>query len=191
MLLMVGHEEEEGMVTALDELWQKRIIREPVANSYDFTHDKIREVAYNKISAPLRHLLHRRIAQALETIYSANLEPVNGQIAVHYDQAGVPDKAISYYHKAGVAAVNVYANSDAIALLNRGLEHLQQTLESTKRNIQELDLLFAITPPYRLTKGWTAPELGRVLNRSLILCDRVGTPAQRAKFTMDCNRCML
>ena len=181
LLLLAGHEEEENLVTALDELWQKRIIREQAGNVYEFTHDKIREVAYAEISAPLRHLLHNRIAQALETIYSNDLEPVNGQIAVHYDRAGVPEKAIPYYNKAGAAAANVYASDEAIVLLNRGLELLQQVPFSTKRNIQELDLLFAITPPYRLTKGWTAPELSQVLNRALVLCDQVGTPAQRAQ----------
>ena len=45
---------------------------------------------------------------------------------MHYDRAGNPDKAIPYYHKAGAAAVKVYANEEAIALFNRGLELLQQ-----------------------------------------------------------------
>ena len=33
-----------------------------------------------------------------------------------------------------------------------------------------------------MTLGWSAPELGRVLDRALALCDRVGTPAQRAQI---------
>ena len=147
----------------------------------NFTHDKLREVAYNEVSAPQRRLLHRRVAQALETLYAANLEPVNGQIAVHYDRAGDPEKAIPYYEMAGAAAASVYANEDAISLLKRGLELLQQVPAGTKRDTQELALLFAIAPPYRFTKGWTAPELGQVLNRALVLCDQVGTPAQRAQ----------
>jgi predicted ATPase/DNA-binding SARP family transcriptional activator len=182
LLLQAGHEEEESLVGALDELWQKRIIREQAANTYEFTHDKLREVAYTEVSAPQRRLLHRRVAQALEVLYTANLEPVKGQIAVHYDRAGVPEKAIPYYHMAGAAAASVYANEDAIALLKRGLELIQQIPPGTKRNTQELALLFAITPPYRFIKGWTAPELGQALNRALVLCDQVGTPAQRAQI---------
>ena len=181
LLLQAGHEEEDSLVSALDELWQKRIIREQAANTYEFTHDKLREVAYTEVSAPQRRLLHRRVAQALEALYAANLEPVNGQVAVHYDRAGIPEKAIPYYAIAGAAAASVYANEDAIALLKRGLELLQQIPASTKRDLQELDLLFAITPPYRITKGWTAPELRQVLNRTQVLCDQVGTPAQRAQ----------
>jgi predicted ATPase/DNA-binding SARP family transcriptional activator len=181
LLLQAGHEEEDSLVGSLDELWQKRIIREQAANTYEFTHDKLREVAYTELSAPQRRLLHHRVAQALEALYSTNLEPVNGQIAVHYDRAGVPEKAIPFYEMAGTAAANVYANEEAISLLNRGLELLLQIPAGTKRDIQELALLFAIAPPYRITKGWTAPELGQVLNRTLVLCDQVGTPAQRAQ----------
>jgi DNA-binding SARP family transcriptional activator len=181
LLLQAGQEDEDSLVRALDELWQKRIIREQGINTYEFTHDKIREVAYTEVSAPQRHLLHRRIAQSLEELYAANLELVNGQIAVHYDRAGVPEKAIPYYDMAGTAAAGVYANEDAIALLKRGLELLEQIPAGTRRDKQELTMLFAITPPYRFIKGWTAPELSQVLNRALVLCDQVGTPAQRAQ----------
>jgi DNA-binding SARP family transcriptional activator len=182
LLLQAGHEEEDRLVQALDELWQKRIISERAANTYEFTHEKLREVTYTEVSAPQRRLLHRRVAQSLEGHYAANMEPENGQIAVHYDRAGVPEKAIPYYNKAGVAAASVYANEEAIALLKRGLELLQQLPPGTKRDTQELALLSAITPPYRITKGWTAPELGQALNRALVLCGQVGTPAQRAQI---------
>jgi DNA-binding SARP family transcriptional activator len=36
---------EEALLRALDELWRRRIIREQGAHAYDFSHDKIREVA--------------------------------------------------------------------------------------------------------------------------------------------------
>ncbi len=64
LLIQVGHLDEGGAVRALDELWQKRIVYEKAPHSYDFTHDKLREVAYAEISNPKRRLLHRRIAQA-------------------------------------------------------------------------------------------------------------------------------
>jgi DNA-binding SARP family transcriptional activator len=181
LLLQAGQEAEESLVAALDELWQKRMVREQVANTYAFTHEKIREVAYAEVSAPQRRLLHRRVAEVLETLYATNREPVSGQIAVHYDQAGVPEKAIPYYHMAGTIAASIYANEDATALLTRGLKLLQPVPASTQRDEQELSLLFAIAPPYRLMKGWAAPELRDVLNRALVLCDKVGTPAQRAQ----------
>ncbi len=180
MLLNIDHNDEDKLVSALDELWQKRIIQEQVANTYSFTHDKLREVTYAELSPPQRRLLHRRIAQAFEALNDMNTEPVNGHIAAHYDQAGVPEKAIPFYQLAGTTAARVYANDDAIALLKRGLELLDQLPVGKERDLQELTLQFSIASLYRLTKGWTAPELGQALNRALDLCDQVGTSAQRA-----------
>src|SRR4029450_6833788 len=54
----------EGGVRALGELWRKRIVREQGPNAYDFTHDKLRDVAYGETSAPQRRRLHRRVAEA-------------------------------------------------------------------------------------------------------------------------------
>ena len=182
LLLHAGSEPEDSLVNLLNELWQKLIIREQTANTYEFTHEKLREVAYSELSTPQHRLLHRRIAQVLEDLYKTNLEPVYGQIAVHYDRAGVPEKALPYYNLAGLAAASVYANEEAITLLKRGLELVQLLPASAKRDLLELDLLFAITPSYRITKGWTAPELGKALNRALTLCNQVGTPAQHAEI---------
>jgi tetratricopeptide (TPR) repeat protein len=133
------------------------------------------------VSSPQRRLLHRRVAQALETLYADQLEPVSDQIAAHYDQAGAPEQAAAYYHMAGMVAAGVYDNENAILLFKHGLTALQGMPASAKRDAQELSLLLAIAPPYRFVLGWTAPELGEVLNRGLILCDKVGTPAQRAQ----------
>jgi DNA-binding SARP family transcriptional activator len=181
LLIEVEHVDEDSVVGALDELWQKRIIREQSPNHYAFTHDKLREVAFAEVSAPQRRLSNRRIAQALESLYSTNLETVSGQIAAHYDQAGVPEPAVAYYGMAGTLAASVYANDDAIFLLKRGLELVQHIPAGAKRDAQELSLHMAIAPPYRILKGWTASELGEALSRALILCDKVGTPAQRAQ----------
>src|SRR5262249_17306692 len=94
ILLAAGNGDEEGTVLALDELWSRRIIRERGRNPYDFPHDKLREVAYAETSAPQRRLLHRRIARAIEVASTDQLDPVSGQIAAHYERAGMPAQAI-------------------------------------------------------------------------------------------------
>ena len=50
---------EDALVNGLDELWRRRIVRMRDANAYDFSHDRIREVAYTQISPVRRLLLHR------------------------------------------------------------------------------------------------------------------------------------
>ncbi len=182
LLLTAGNTDAASAVRALDELWHKRIVREHGANSYDFTHDKLREVAYGEISAPQRRMLHRRVAQALEAMHGEeDLDAVSGQIASHYERAGIIEQALSFYRRAATVAQHVYANEDAISLLTRSLELLKLLPTSSKRDKQELSLQLALAPIYRVTKGWTAPELERVLDRALALCDTVGDDVQRAQ----------
>jgi DNA-binding SARP family transcriptional activator/predicted ATPase len=181
LLITVGNTDADDAVRALDELWHKRIVREHGANSYDFTHDKLREVAYGEISAPQRRLLHRRVAQALEAMHAEDLDSVSGQLASHYERAGLLDQALPYFQRAAAVAQRVYANEDAISLLSRSLELLELLPAGAKRDKQELGLQLALAPLYRVTKGWTAPELERVLDRALALCDTVGNDEQRAQ----------
>src|SRR5256714_1146545 len=120
LLSTAGNADAESAVRALDELWHKRIIHEHGANSYDFTHDKLREVAYGEISAPQRRMLHRRVAQALEAMHvEEDLDSVSGQIAAHYERAGMIEQALPSYQRAAAVAQRVYANEDAISLLSR------------------------------------------------------------------------
>ncbi|GLV60866.1 SARP family transcriptional regulator [Dictyobacter sp. S3.2.2.5] len=181
LLLAAGNTDSEDTVRTLDELWHKRILREHGTNTYDFTHDKLREVAYAEISAPQRRLLHRRVVQALETISVADPDAISGQIAWHYERAGMIEQALPCYQRAAAVAQRVYANEDAISLLVHSLELLALLPAGAKRDQQELSLQLSLAPLYRVTRGWTAPELEQVLDRALALCDIVGNDAQRAQ----------
>jgi DNA-binding SARP family transcriptional activator len=122
LLAEAAGQDEEPLVRQLDELWQRRIVREHGTHAYDFSHDKLREVAYASMSAARRRLLHRHVAQALEALHAAELGPVSYQVAVHYERAGLPEQAAPHYLRAAQVARQVYANEEAIALLRRGLE---------------------------------------------------------------------
>ena len=179
LLVQAGQENEESAIEALDELWQKRIVREQGPNLFDFTHDKLREVAYAETSLPQRRLLHRRIAQALEALNADDLDAVSAQTAAQYEQAGLFEQALPYYQRAGAVAASVYANDNAIVLLRRGLAVLSQLPPGDKRDRGELALQLALAPLYRITKGWTSPEVEDAINRSMILCEKVGDVSQR------------
>ncbi|HSJ58182.1 MAG TPA: tetratricopeptide repeat protein, partial [Anaerolineae bacterium] len=116
------HCDEDSLVPALDELWQRRIIREQGNDAYDFAHDKIREVAYSSLSAARRRLLHRRIAVALEEVHGHEPDAVAPAVALHYDRAGDAARAVLHLMRAAQAAGAVYANEEAISYLQRALE---------------------------------------------------------------------
>jgi len=171
---------EEVVARALDELWRKRIVREQGPNAYDFTHDKLREVAYGETSAPKRRLLHRRVAEVLIATHTEDLDPVSAQIAAHYESAGLFEQAIPHYSKAAVVAQGVYAHDEAIALVGRGLSLLGQLPASARRDGWELELQLILVPSHRVTRGLRSWAM--LLDRCLALCDRVGTSAQRAQI---------
>ncbi|MCA9874384.1 MAG: AAA family ATPase [Anaerolineales bacterium] len=110
---------EDVVVSSLDELWRRRIIREHDATEYDFSHDKIREVAYAELSQTRRRWLHRRVAQALVVRHPSNIEAFSGKIANHYDMAQMPQEAIHYYMLAAKAAQHLFANEEAISTIRR------------------------------------------------------------------------
>jgi len=50
-------------------------------SSYDFNHDKIREVAYRQMSGARRQQVYRRVGEALETEYRLRLDEVVSRLA--------------------------------------------------------------------------------------------------------------
>jgi DNA-binding SARP family transcriptional activator/predicted ATPase len=167
---------EDDLAHWLEELWQRRIVREQGANTYDFSHDKIREVAYAEISPPARPLLHRRVARALEKIYVSDLDPVSGQLAVHFERAGMPEQAIPFYHRAAMVVQRVGANEEAILILEKALELHQMLAEGPERDRFELDLQMALGVSLVISRGYSSPEAIRAYDRAQALCQRLGRP---------------
>lgn len=148
VLARASGEGEDAVVRGLDELWQRRMVRVQgagTAETYDFSHDKLREQAYVSLSPAHQRLLHRRVAEALEEAYAgtpfgrlANLDAVSGQIAAHYEHAGLPVQAIPYYRRVGEVASHVYANAEAITAFQRALTLLEtHTAGLSAQNGQE------------------------------------------------------
>ncbi|MGD2177951.1 MAG: BTAD domain-containing putative transcriptional regulator [Anaerolineae bacterium] len=100
------------LVRGLDELWQRGIVREQGEAAYDFSHDKLREVVYDELSAARRRMLHRHVARALETVYADDLDTVAAQIAAHYERGDEPEEAIEYYQRAAEVALRVQCEED-------------------------------------------------------------------------------
>jgi predicted ATPase len=176
LLLHIGHEDEETVIHALDELWRRHIVREQSTNVFDFTHDKLREVAYLEISAPQRRLLHRNVAQALQNLHMEHLDPISGQLAAHFESAGLLQQALAYYEKAAPWAQNIFAHNEAIRLLLKALTLLEALSPGKQRDKQELALQTNLGMSMVSTKGYGAPEVLKVYGRARQLCEQLGEP---------------
>jgi DNA-binding SARP family transcriptional activator/predicted ATPase len=165
---------DEGSISqALDELWRRRIIESRGASEYDFTHDRLREVACAELSLVRQRYLHRRVARALAEVYEADIESWNGQIASHFEQAGMAEEAIEHYGRAAAYARQRYADAEAADLLRRALALCRGFSESDRRLKQELDLLVTLGPALVTTEGYSAAEVGQTYERALDLSRRL------------------
>ncbi len=175
VLVSASSSSEEQVVDALDELTERRIVRELPDAVYDFSHDKLREAAYLRAGEARRRMLHRRVAQAIES-HASDLGPVAAELAVHYEEAGWIDRAAAFYSQAGEAAHRVFSTARAVALFEKALSLLSEEPASSDRDRRELALQAALGAPLVSIEGYGAPRVHDVYLRAEELCGRLGTP---------------
>jgi DNA-binding SARP family transcriptional activator len=158
-------------VSALDELWRRRLIRERGTQAYDFSHDKIREVAYIETSPIRRRHDHLRIARALEEIHALDPRAVSGIIAIHYERAGAIDSAITWYERAASAALELGANGEALRILERALNAVGAQPEGAYRDARELTILATLVTLLGSFEGYGSARLAATLRRAVSLAD--------------------
>lgn len=168
--------DDDVLVRGLEELLRRHIVREQGNGAYDFAHDKIREVAYGEMAEARRRLVHRRVAEGLERVNADALDVVAAQIAAHYANADMPDRAATYYQRAAEVAQRVGANQEAIDLLRAGLSLLDTLRPSLDRDACELELQTALGVSLVATEGYGAPEVSAVYARCHQLCQILGRP---------------
>jgi len=82
--------------TGLAALVRYRFLRQRAEDEYDFEHHLALEVAYKSISRRRRNQMHRRVSEAMERLYATRLQAQAHVIGYHYEQAGVPKRALQY-----------------------------------------------------------------------------------------------
>jgi DNA-binding SARP family transcriptional activator len=122
--------DELAALDAFDRMLQAQFIRElpdsggliAGGTRYEFSHEMVREVAYQRLSGARRQHLHRRVAETLERQAGDDVDEVVDQLAFHYAQAGDRDKALHYALQAGDRAARLYAHEKALEHYSRALE---------------------------------------------------------------------
>ena len=122
------------------------------------------------------------VARALSDDFKDIAEAQPELLAYHLTQAGVPEKAIAFWQRAGQQAVERSANIEAIAHLSDGLAQVQHLPEGVERDQLELDLRVALGVPLIASRGYASLEVEKTYARARELSEKLGGSPQFANI---------
>jgi predicted ATPase len=113
----------------------------PPDAEYTFKHALVQDAAYGTLLRARRQQIHGRIAATLENDFPEVVAAQPALMAQHCTEAGLDEKAVGYWLKAGQQAVARSAMTEAVGQLEKGLGLLSTQSSGPARQQQELDLL--------------------------------------------------
>jgi class 3 adenylate cyclase/tetratricopeptide (TPR) repeat protein len=160
---------EADLGAALDRLVAAELVFRrgiPPAATYIFKHALVRDAAYQSLLRTSRQELHAKLATALERDFPQTIEARPELVAHHFDEAGLFEKAVGYWLRAGRLTAGRSANVEAIAHLRSGLASLAVLPPGEHRWRLELSLQLALGGPLLATKGYASREAEAVYKRA-------------------------
>ncbi len=140
LLLAAAGLSEEETAQGVEELVRRRVLH-GVGERFAFTHDRVRETAYERILGPRRRLLHRKVAEAIEALHADHLQDCALALGLHYREAELWDPAARHLGHAGAAARERAANREAVACFDAALECLGRLPEDRDRSERVVDAI--------------------------------------------------
>jgi class 3 adenylate cyclase/predicted ATPase len=150
----------------------------PPDSVYSFKHSLVQDTAYGSLLRGSRQQLHAQIADALETHSQELIDSQPELFARHYAEAGLVEKSVAYWGRAGRRSAAHSAMSEAAAQLQKGLDQLALLPDNPQRKEQELEFWSALGAALQFVKGQGAPEMGRAFARGRELWEQLGSPSK-------------
>jgi predicted ATPase len=145
---------------------------------YSFKHALVQDAAHGSLLRSARQQLHAQIAHALETHFPETMDSQPELLAQHYAEAGLVEKSVAFWGKAGYRSAARSAMAEAAAQFQKGLDQLALLPADLERQRRELELSIALAAMLRSVKGNAAPETGRAYARALELWEQLGSPSE-------------
>jgi predicted ATPase len=175
--------EERELELGLERLVEVELVRargRGERSLFTFKHALIQSAAYESMPRRRRTAVHGRIAEVLQREYTGRRDGTPEILGHHFAEAGLFDRAVSYFQEAGQRAAAGSANIEAKHLFERALQLLSKLPENTSRDELELSLLVALGPVLMLTSGASAEEVETLYERAVLLCDKL--PESKLQF---------
>jgi DNA-binding winged helix-turn-helix (wHTH) protein/predicted ATPase len=145
---------------------------------YSFKNALVQDAAHGSLLRNARQQLHAQIANALETHSPEVGETQPELLAQHYAEAGLVEKAIAFWGRAGHRSVARSALAEAAAQFQKGLDQLALLSDIPERRQKDLDFFSALGAVLNVVKGSAAPETGQAYVRARELWEQLGSPVE-------------
>jgi predicted ATPase len=177
----VGEFAEERSQEALQRLVDAGLVFQrgmPPTAEYMFKHALVQDAAYGTLLRGPRRQLHARIAEALETHSPDIVDSQPELLAQHYAEAGLVEKSVVYWSKAGRRSAARSAMAEAAVQFQKGLDQLAMLPDNPERRRRELEVRRALCAVLQAVKGYSAPETGQAYARARELWEQLGSPSE-------------
>lgn len=167
-------------VLARLERFERRRLLAPAGEGHvDFAHDLVRQAVYRSLSQPRRRAIHRQFARVLQAA-SAEDPWLHGEIVRHAGLAGDALAAARACLAAGEFCLRVFANTEAIAVAERGLAHVDELAPCAERATLEIGLLRLRVTAAAGPEGRRLPALSGRIERAIATAEALALHAQAA-----------
>jgi predicted ATPase len=139
---------------------------------YRFVHALYQNALYASLQPTRKAAWSKAAAQALLGHYEDKGAAVAAELALLFEAARQPDRAVEYFLLAARNAGRVFAHQEAAGLARRGLALLEKLPDTPGRAEQELMLLLALGVSLVATQGFASPEVEQTYMRARALCMR-------------------
>jgi class 3 adenylate cyclase/predicted ATPase len=181
LLQAVSRLDEDELQAALGRLVASELVFQrgaPPDAVYAFKHALVQDAAHDSLLRSARKQLHAQIADTLEA-HSAELMDTQPQLfAQHYAEAGLVEKSVVYWGKAGHRSAARSAMAEAAAQFQKGLDQLALLPATAERQQQELEFSSVLGAVLNVLKGAAAPEAGHAYARARELWAQLGSPPE-------------
>jgi class 3 adenylate cyclase/predicted ATPase len=177
---LTGHDQ-ASLINALREVEGAGLIYtrgEPPDAICRFKHALVQEAAYSMLLRGHRQVLHARIVDVFETQSFEMVETQSELVAHHCAAAGLVERAVMYWGKAGQREIARSALMEAIAHLKKALGMLRALPPTREHKQQELGFQIALGGALIASKGHGAGETGQAYARAYELGREVGDAPQ-------------
>ncbi len=140
---------------------------------YRFRHHLFQQYLYQSLNPIEQATYHAQVGQVLEACYGEQRSAIALQLARHFEQAGLSNKAIDYYKLAGEKASELSANTEAISHFRTALTLLQVTSSLPNPAERELAIQLVLGNALVRVYGYAAAEVGQAFHRAHLLYQQV------------------